>query len=81
MRVVDVGRNHGEFLLLLYILAHYRTARWFAKLGDTQPTAEAFEWRRGEYFWHMCATTCRAAACALAQRAQVAEHTLRWYDA
>ena len=28
------GRIHGEFLRLLYILAHRRTTKYFASLGD-----------------------------------------------
>jgi len=46
------GRIHGEFLRLLYILAHRRTVRWFAQSGDDHPSDEAFKFRRGQYVWH-----------------------------
>jgi len=38
---------------------------------------ETFNFRRGQYFWHMRAAIGKAAARAVAQRVQVAEHTLR----
>ena len=36
------GRIHGEFLRLLYILAHRRTPTYFASLGDDEPGVDAF---------------------------------------
>jgi hypothetical protein len=57
-----------------------RPFRWSANLGDAQPSAAAFNWRRGECllaydplaFLHIHAAVGRAAACAVAQRAHVA---------
>ena len=45
------GRIHGEFLRLLYILAHRRTTKYFASLGDDEPGVDAFTWRRSQFFW------------------------------
>ena len=45
------GRIHGEFLRLLYILAHRRTLKYFADMGDDEPGTDAFTWRRSQYFW------------------------------
>ena len=36
------GRIHGEFLRLLYILAHRRTTQYVASLGDDEPGVDAF---------------------------------------
>ena len=40
----------GEFLRLLYILAHRRTVKYFADVGDDEPGTDAFTWRRSQYF-------------------------------
>ena len=51
--VIDMstsGRIHGEFLRLLYILAHRRTLKYFADMGDDEPGTDAFTWRRSQYF-------------------------------
>ena len=45
------GRIHGEFLRLLYILAHQRTLKYFAAMGKDEPGTDAFTWRRSQYFW------------------------------
>ena len=39
----------------LYILAHRRTLHGFEMLGSN-PSDEAFNFRRGQYFWHMRAS-------------------------
>ena len=70
------GRLHGEFLRLLYIIAHRRTVNWFRQHSNDEPSEDAFKFRRGQYFWHTSAIG-QAAARAVAQRVQVAEHTLR----
>ena len=75
------GRLHGEFLRLLYIIAHRRTTTWFSRHGNGEPSEEAFKFRRGQYFWHTRAMIGQAAARAVAQRVQVAEHTLRRHRA
>jgi hypothetical protein len=36
------GQIHGEFLRLLYILAHRRTEKYFAEMGDHEPGTDAF---------------------------------------
>ena len=71
------GRMHGEFLRLLFIIAHRRTVRWFTDVGDDHHSADAFKFRRGQYFWHTRAAIGHGAAVAVAQRARVAGHTLR----
>ena len=71
------GRMHGEFLRLLFIIAHRRTVRWFTDVGDDHHSADAFKFRRGQYFWHTRAAIGHGAAVAVAQRAWVAGHTLR----
>ena len=62
------GRIHGEFLRFLYILAHRRTKRWFERLGY-EPSAEAFKFRRGQYFWHTRAAIGHDTALAVVARA------------
>jgi hypothetical protein len=66
-----------EFLRLLYIIANRRTVNWFSRHSNDEPSEEAFKFRRGQYFWHTRAMIGQAAARAVAQRVQVAEHTLR----
>ena len=50
------GRIHGEFLRLLVILAHRQTVKFIETIGE-EPSNEAFNWRRAEYFFHNRATT------------------------
>ena len=66
-----------EFLRLLYIIAHHRISNWFRQHSNDEPSDEAFKFRRG----HTRAAIDQAAAraVAVAQRVQVAEHTLRRY--
>jgi hypothetical protein len=47
------------------------------KNSNDETSEEAFKFRRGQYFWHARAIIGQAAARAVAQRVQVAEHTLR----
>jgi hypothetical protein len=75
------GRLHGEFLRLLYIIAHRRTSKRFRQHSNDEPSQDAFKLRRGQYFWHTRAAIDQAAARALAQWVQVAEHTLRGHRA
>ena len=70
------GRIHGEFLRLLYILAHRQTVNFFDTLGE-EPSNEAFTWRRAEYFFHNRAAIGIACAQATALRTHVAPHTAR----
>ena len=39
---VDLGPDSREFLRLLYILAHRRTVKYFADMGDDEPGTDAF---------------------------------------
>ena len=66
------GRIHGEFLRLLYILAHRRTKKYFASLGDDEPGVDAFTWRRSQFFWQHRAAIGLANAVAVARRAHLA---------
>ena len=61
----------------LCIPAHRRALRWFEQLGPHDPSAEAFKFRRGQYFWHARAAIGHATALAVARRARLTEHTLR----
>ena len=69
------GRIHGEFLRLLHILAHRRTQRYFASLGDDEPRVDAFTWRRSQFFWQHLADMGLANAVAVARRAHLARPT------
>ena len=42
----------------------------------SNPSDEAFKFRRGHYFWHTRAAIGHATVLAVARRARVAEHTL-----
>ena len=66
------GRIHGEFLRLLYILAHRRTLRYFASLEDDEPGTDAVTWRRSQYHWQHKAAIGFANAVAVARRADLA---------
>jgi len=58
------GRLHGEFLRLLYIIAHRRTVNWFSRHSNDEPSEKAFKFRRGQYFWYTRAMIGQAAARA-----------------
>ena len=66
------GRIHGEFLRLLYILAHRRTEKYFADMGDHEPGTDAFTRRRSQYFWKHKAAIGFCNAVAVARRAHLA---------
>ena len=65
----------GEFLRLLYIIAHRRTSNWFRQQDNEEPSDDTFKFRHGQYFWHTRTAIGHAAARAVAQRVHVAEHT------
>ena len=65
-------QSHGEFLRLLYILAHRRTNKYFADMGDHEPGTDAFTWRRSQYFWKHKAAIGLSTAIAVARRAHLA---------
>jgi Flp pilus assembly protein TadD len=46
-----------------------------------EPSEDTFKFRRGQYFWHTRTAIGQAAARAVAERLQVAEHILRRYRA
>jgi len=48
-----------------------RTVRWFAQLGDDQPSDDAFKFRRGAHIWQTRTAIGHAAAVAVAQRAEL----------
>ena len=66
------GRIHGEFLRLLYILAHRRTLKYFADMGDDEPGTDAFTWCRSQYFLKHKAAIGFGNAVAVARRAHLA---------
>ena len=57
---------------LLYILAHRRTLKYFADMGDDEPGTDAFTWRRSQYFWKHKAAIGFGNAVAVARRAHLA---------
>ena len=61
------GRLHGEFVRLLYILAHRRAVRFFEALGY-EPCYEELCQRRGSLFFQHCARIGLAGAQAVAVR-------------
>jgi hypothetical protein len=65
------GRIHGE-LRLLYIVAHRRTTKYFASLGDDEPGVDVFTWRRSQFFWHHRAAIGLANAVSVARCAHLA---------
>jgi len=63
--------------LSMRVMGEMLTSNWFKRHSDEEPSEEDFKFRRGQYFWHTLAAIGQAAARAVAQRVQVAEHTLR----
>ena len=61
------GRLHGEFVRLLYILAHRRAVRFFAAL-DYEPCHEELCQHRGSFFFQHRARIGLAGAQAAALR-------------
>ena len=45
------GRILGEFLRLLYILAHRCTLWYFDNLGNAEPGTDVLTWRWSQYHW------------------------------
>ena len=41
------GRISGDFLRLLYILAHRQAANFFTRMGIHDPSSKAYKQRRG----------------------------------
>ena len=46
------GRISGDFLRLLYILAHRQAANFFTSMGIPDPSSKAYKQRRGTYFYY-----------------------------
>jgi len=46
------GRISGDFLRLLYILAHRQAANFFTRMGIPDPSSKACKQRRGTYFYY-----------------------------
>ena len=61
------GRLHGEFVRLLYILAHRRAVRFFEALGY-EPCYEELCQRRGSFFFQHRARIGLAGAQSVAVR-------------
>jgi hypothetical protein len=57
-------RIRGEFLHLLYILAHRRTLKNFAVMGEAEPGTDAYTWRRSQYLCRHKAAIGFGNACA-----------------
>ncbi len=49
------GRISGDFLRLLYILAHCQAANFFTRMGLPDPSSKAYKQRRGTYVYSNCA--------------------------
>ena len=69
------GRISGDFLRLLYILAHRQAANFFTRMGIPDPSStEAYKQRRGMYFYYNHAAIGLACAQATAMRIDIAPH-------
>ena len=70
------GRISGDFLRLLYILAHRQAANFFTRMGIPDPSSEskAYKQRRGTYFYYNRAAIGLACAQATAMRIDIAPH-------
>ena len=62
------GRLHGEFVRLLYILAHWRAVRFFFEALGYEPCYEELCQRRGSFFFQHRARIGLAGAQAVAVR-------------
>jgi hypothetical protein len=49
------GRISGDFLRLMYILAHRQAPNFFTRMGIPDPSSKAYKQRRGTYFYYNCA--------------------------
>ena len=68
------GRISGDFLRLLYILAHRQAANFFTRMGIPDPSSKAYKQRRGMYFYYNRAAIGLACAQATAMRIDIAPH-------
>ena len=68
------GRISGDFLRLLYILAHRQAANFFTRMGIPDPSPKAYKQRRGTYFYYNRAAIGLACAQATAMRIDIAPH-------
>jgi hypothetical protein len=68
------GRISGDFLRLLYILAHRQAANFFTRMGIPDPSSKAYKQRRGTYFYYNRAAIGLACAQATAMRIDIAPH-------
>jgi len=68
------GRISGDFLRLLYILAHRQAANFFTRMGIPDPSSKAYKQRRGMYFYYNGAAIGLACAQATAMRIDIAQH-------
>ena len=66
-----LGRIHGEFLRLPYILVDQRTRWYLASLRDDEPGPDAFTWRRAQFCWQHRAAIGLTNAIAVARRAHL----------
>ncbi len=46
------GRISGDFLRLLYVLAHRQATNFFTRMGIPDPSSKAYKQRRGTYFYY-----------------------------
>ena len=58
---VNVRADPRRFRRLRYTTR--RTVRWFAQLGDDQPSDDAFKFRRGEHMWQTRTDWPRCCRC------------------
>ena len=68
------GRIYGKFLILLFILAHRQTFKFFETFGE-EPSNESFTWRCAEYFFHNRVEIGLTCAQVTAIHTHVAPHT------
>ena len=68
------GRISGDFLRLMYILAHRQAANFFTRMGIPDPSSKAYKQRRGMYFYYNRAAIGLACAQATVMRIDIAPH-------
>ncbi len=72
--MTNSGRISGDFLRLLYIIAHRQAANFFTCMGIPDPSSKAYKQRRDMYFYSNRAAIGLACDQATAMRIDIAPH-------
>jgi hypothetical protein len=68
------GRISGDFLRLLYILAHRQAANFFTRMGIPDTSSKAYKQRLVTYFYYNSAAIGLACSQATAMRIDIVPH-------